>query len=576
MKKRIYPKKRVTLAALLIRAVCIVVILTLTFAFAYRRYVRYSFDRQGKERINENVLAMQQYINRVQAETEEQFHLQDISYRMGLYMYYDFMLYNPFDFDNQDYIAIVPEYDPDCYVVAALVDSDNNIVASNRQILVTHIQFAKGNDSDKGWYACDDEALGLPEVDQLYADYRELLQYKSTYHHSLEMQLESAYVNKETHSFIPHTGYMKIMLHHNDDGSLVETSEWTDADVREINITVDLPGYELMEMHQGSDSEFPRNMMFIFQGTDQENFAKFDDLLYHDDGGRFTSYDYSQTENGAIFERNLPVYVDGEKYTLCIRFSVNYDLPRVQQIIRRCVMQFAVWITVIALLWCWQKNVQNKAKYTFEDYQRSLTDHLAHDIKTPLMAISGYAENIQKGSLSDAEQQQYLSAILENVSFTDTLISRTLFLNHIGEKHTGKQEEIQIAHLTEETIKKYELLLYEKQITYRISGSAALCADRTALETVIENLVSNAVKYTPENGSVGVTIDKKHLTITNTVTERVRTKELKCPFVRGDAARSNVKGNGLGLSIADRAAMTIGYTLSLSCTDTEFKAELKF
>lgn len=457
MKKRIYPKKRVTLAALLIRAVCIVVILTLIFALACRRYVWYTFDKQGKECIDENVSSMQQYINRVQAETEEQFRMQNISYRMGLYLSYDFMLYNPFDFDHQDYIAIVPGYDPDCYVVAALVDSDNNIVASNRQILLTHIQFTEEDDPDKGWYACDDEALNLPEVDQLYDAYnaRERQGF-------LEMKMTSAYVNKETHSFIPHEG---TMIHHSSPNShnpLVETSEWSNEIVKEIDITVDLPGYELMEMHQGNRSDFPRNMLFYFQGTERENLEKFEDLLYHDDGGNYTGYGYRQTENGAVFERNLPIYVDGEQYTLCIRFSVNYFLLRVQQMIRRCVIQFAVWITVIALLWCWQKNVRNKAKYAFEDYQRDLTDHLAHDIKTPLMAISGYAENVMKGELSEAEQQRYLSSILENVAFTDTLISRTLFLNHIGEKHALKRETIRLEQLAEDAMKKYVLLFDEK------------------------------------------------------------------------------------------------------------------
>ena len=83
------------------------------------------------------------------------------------------------------------------------------------------------------------------------------------------------------------------------------------------------------------------------------------------------------------------------------------------------------------------------------------------------------------------------------------------------------------------------------------------------LEKIIENLVSNAVKYTPENGTVKITADKKQLIVSNTVKEKIDTKELKTPFVRGDKSRSNTDGCGLGLSIAERAAAVNGFKLNV-------------
>ena len=98
----------------------------------------------------------------------------------------------------------------------------------------------------------------------------------------------------------------------------------------------------------------------------------------------------------------------------------------------------------------------------------------------------------------------------------------------------------------------------------------------SSLGTIVENLVSNAVKYTTENGTINAELDKKRLVITNTVAAKVDVKKLKQPFVRGDASRSNTQGSGLGLSLADRAAVMNGMVLKLACTDTEFRAELKF
>ena len=70
--------------------------------------------------------------------------------------------------------------------------------------------------------------------------------------------------------------------------------------------------------------------------------------------------------------------------------------------------------------------------------------------------------------------------------------------------------------------------------------------------------------------------DRKKLVITNTVNEKTDVKDLKKPFVRGERSRSNLGGSGLGLSIAERAATLNGFSLKLSCTDTEFRAEVRY
>lgn len=571
MKKRIYTHKRQTLISLIVRALCLVVALSLTFAFLCGEYLRQTIHSQANAQISEQTYQMQRYINTIQEEVDPRFHMQEISARMTFYLYYDIMIHDPLAFDDdKSLLQIVPNHSPNCYATAMLIGEDNSIAASNRQRLWTHIRFSADDDADAGWYVCDDEALQIPEVDRLYADYRELEQKSG----AIDIQMTSAYVDLVTHSFIPHEGAIKYYSGENSDSPLVLMDE-TNSSVKEFSITNEEQGYELMDMHQTASAEFPRNMMFYFAGAGNEAYEQLDDLIY-EDREEYRGGGYQMDRGGDVYSRSVPIYVDGKPYFLEIRFVVDHNIPQVKKLFWKWTILFTALITVIALLWCWRKNVLNKARYAFEDYQRDLTDHLAHDIKTPLMAISGYAENIQNGDLSEAERQRYLSAILDNVAFTDSLVSRTLFLNHMEDKKAQKIENIGLGELVEQMLRKYDLLLDEKNIMYSISGAADLQADRASLETIIENLVSNSVKYTPQNGSVTVTLDKKRLTITNTVSQKINTKELKRPFARGDEARSNVKGNGLGLSIAERAANISGYTLSISCTDTEFKAELRF
>ena len=276
----------------------------------------------------------------------------------------------------------------------------------------------------------------------------------------------------------------------------------------------------------------------------------------------------------AVYEGIAQLQIFGAPYWVNLRYKINYNAATIWRYIAIKTGMFALICGVLAVLICKWKSRREKAAR--ESFRISLTDSLAHDIKTPLMAISGYAENIRDGNLPAEKQKKYVSGILDNVAYTDTLISRTLYLNHMEQGKKAKAETVQLAPLAEKLLDKYKLMLQEKRIQHSLSGSGEVQADPSAMETILENLISNAVKYTPEGGKLQVTMDQKALTVTNSVAQKLSVKKLKEPFYRGDAARSNVKGNGLGLAIADRAANANGFKLKLSCTEHEFKAELKF
>ena len=179
------------------------------------------------------------------------------------------------------------------------------------------------------------------------------------------------------------------------------------------------------------------------------------------------------------------------------------------------VIIFSLAVLSVTALYCWRRNVVNKAKYAMDDYQRDLTNHLAHDIKTPLMAIGGYTENIMEVELTEDEKKQYLSAILDNIKFTDSIINKTLFLNSLecGSKITP--EKINVETVVKDAIKKYEPILEEKGIIFTIEGNTEIKADKNSFENIIENLISNAVKYTAENGTIKAVCERKKLIINN-------------------------------------------------------------
>lgn len=575
MKKNTYPPKRITFVSLLLRAFIVVLVLFLIFIFAFKYYLIYTVDRRANNLMDYKLSEMQQYISKAEAKAEPELIFQEISVQMAWHSNNAITIEDPLSFgSNSPAVQISPQYSQDCHAINALTDKNGRIVASNREIIFAAINFAKNDNSDKGWYVCDNKTLHLQQVDQLYSDYRRLAQAAKNYQYGyVEMELTSAYVNKEKRIFIPHEGNM-ILYSIPTNEPLILISNQSEEAVREINITLEDDEFELMELHRGK--EYPHYMMFSLYGETQEVFDRFNsDVIFQREEGSVISNSVP-IDNGRIFSRSTPIYINKQTYFLYLSFIVNYNDPQLIKLYWKYIILFAAFLIAAALLWCWRKNVINKSKYAFEDYQRDLTDRLAHDIKTPLMAISGYAENALKNTLSETEQTEYLSSILNNVSFTDSLISRTLYLNHIGEKNVSEKEVIQLTDMVEDMLSKYALILDEKRIIYSVSGAAEIHTDRTSMETIIENLISNAIKYTTIDGSIKISVDKKHITVTNSVDEKIDTTDLNKPFVRGDLARSNTNGNGLGLAIAERAALANGFSLSLSCTDTEFITELKF
>ncbi len=562
------PQKRTTFLRLFLKALCAALICTVIFANAFRSVMDNKIRQEILDSVNQSEGAI---VGRAARNEAKGSPVNDIHGYMSMYTNFWVMFEDipKFLMRNDNYYPVNSDYgNTENYAMSAILDKEGNIIASSRAKLTANLIFGK-DDKDNGIYVCDVQQTDIPEVQELYGVYYDLLGGPNPDpNRSVSFSVNSAYVDKDAHIFIPHEADLELYTYKKNNQPLVEAEV---TETRHISITLDDDDYELVDCHRLTDKEYPKIALCSVHGTPWESFdnniEKVGEYGVARSGGNFRSFECLEHKS---------VYVNGEQCTLNLFFHSNTKGTIAETYYRLGVAAFGLISALLALLWAWQKNVRNKARYAFEDYQRDLTDHLAHDIKTPLMAISGYAENVLNGKLTEEEQKEYLNSILDNVSFTDSLISKTLYLNHMEGKSTSGQEEIKVNDMAEEILGRYALLLHEKKIVYSVSGDAEVRTDRASMETILENLISNAVKYTPEDGTLRIAIDKKQLTVTNTVSEKTDTRDLKRPFVRGDAARSNTDGNGLGLAIAERAALANGFRLSVSCTDTEFRTELRF
>ena len=223
-----------------------------------------------------------------------------------------------------------------------------------------------------------------------------------------------------------------------------------------------------------------------------------------------------------------------------------------------------------------------KVFYQNEDYRKALMSSMAHDLKTPLTVMSGYAENLKENIQTD-KREHYADAILENTNYMNGIITDILGLAKL-EESTAKDrlEKMDFCEIAAKQAERIKPLLEEKNITLSIDGSFNRKANRASLERVMDNLLSNALKYTKEGGKINIyskdTPFSKHVfVIENTPIDAVSVKPSKLwePFVKGDESRSDKSGTGLGLSIVKNILNNLGFKSRIKIKDGWFKVIIK-
>ena len=189
--------------------------------------------------------------------------------------------------------------------------------------------------------------------------------------------------------------------------------------------------------------------------------------------------------------------------------------------------------------------------------------HVSHELRSPLTSIKGFAENILGGVTGaiTEKQERCLQRIQANSNRLARMISDLLDRARL---EAGKMEvivgEVPISLLTKECIEELTPQATEKQQTLTFEcqeHDLTLHADADKVSQILINLIVNAIKYTPNEGSIGVKLLRLNatyarLTVTDTG-EGISEKDLQDlfqPFFRVNRQhKTNVKGLGLGLSI---------------------------
>ncbi len=224
---------------------------------------------------------------------------------------------------------------------------------------------------------------------------------------------------------------------------------------------------------------------------------------------------------------------------------------------------------------------QNRELARAENIRREFSANVSHEMKTPLQVISGYAELLAGGNIPQKDAERFAHIILTESSNMTDLINDVLVLSRIDDpvmENAGK-EEVELLSLAHEVVTRFLPLAEKQSVSIRCLGSSVVVdGNKSLLDQLVSNLLSNALKYSDSDGEVVVLVGKS---IASPDSEgmpmayiRVRDNGCGIPleeqhkiferFYRVDKSRSKESGGtGLGLAIAKHAAVFHNGTIAV-------------
>lgn len=213
-----------------------------------------------------------------------------------------------------------------------------------------------------------------------------------------------------------------------------------------------------------------------------------------------------------------------------------------------------------------------------DEYRKNFIANISHDFRSPLTSIKGYLEAMLDGTIPVEKYDRYLNIVLKESKRLTKLTAGLLELNDFDTYGPIlKKQSFDIVDVIRETRNTVEGLCEEKNLDFRLkcpAENATVYADKMKIGQVVYNLIDNAIKFSPENGKIIVTVYEKNNKLFVSVKdegpgiEKDKQNRVWDRFYKTDSSRGKDKqGTGLGLAITREIIKAHGENINLISTE---------
>lgn len=209
-----------------------------------------------------------------------------------------------------------------------------------------------------------------------------------------------------------------------------------------------------------------------------------------------------------------------------------------------------------------------------ETLRTDFVANVSHELRTPLSVIHNYAELLSDKDITEAERDEYLASIRATSRRLSQLVGNILRLNKLENRQIAPvYRRFDLAARVGECLLGFEDALDKKRLSLNIDldDSVMIYSDPEMLDIVWNNLISNAVKFSSEGGSITVSCkdggDCATVTVADSgcgITPEVG-KHMFDKFYQGDTSHAS-EGNGLGLAMVQRVIDITSSSISVNST----------
>ncbi|WP_442593789.1 phosphate regulon sensor histidine kinase PhoR [Parapusillimonas sp. JC17] len=202
-----------------------------------------------------------------------------------------------------------------------------------------------------------------------------------------------------------------------------------------------------------------------------------------------------------------------------------------------------------------------------ETTRKDFVANVSHELRTPLTVLSGFLETLRdmpEGSLSSEQKQHYQALMLEQAQRMQAIVADLLTLSTLESSPNTEGEPVQVAQLVQTALAQGRILSNDQHIfVENVDENLCVIGVETELASAVSNLLTNAIRYTPKDGTITVSwyiteagqacysVQDTGIGIASQDIPRLTER-----FYRVDRGRSRATGGtGLGLAITKHVAM---------------------